>query len=439
MTLPGEIRELLLRLEEAGHSAYAVGGCVRDALRGMEPQDYDLCTDALPEETEEILRDFPILEVGKKHGTVTVLTKRFPVEITTFRGEAPYSDGRHPDAVFFGVGLTADLARRDFTVNAIAYSPRTGIVDPFDGREDLSRGVLRCVGDPSLRFGEDALRILRALRFAATLGYSVDGETSRAMTACRARLRLISPERISTELKKTLAGQYAGEVLLSYPEIVSEILPPLASCVGYDQKNPHHAFDLYTHLCKTVSALPPDPILRLAGLLHDVGKPAVAVTDEAGIRHFPAHAEKGREIVASLLTRLRFSSSEKDRAVSLIRFHDGVIHETEQALRRRLNRFGQDFLTDLILLQKADGAAQTHDPTFRREHYEELFRIMNKVISESECFSLRDLAVNGHDLLALGKEGKEVGEALTLLLDAVIDGRVENNREALLRYLKEQT
>ena len=435
LPLPSSVLSILSRFEAAGFEAYVVGGCVRDLLRGQTPDDFDLTTNALPADTIALFSDCRVLETGIKHGTVTLLYEGEAFEITTFRAESNYSDGRHPDAVVFNATLTEDLARRDFTINAMAYAPRTGVVDPFGGREDLAVGQIRCVGEPHKRFTEDALRILRAVRFASRFSFCIEDKTAAAMLSLAHRLSLISVERIAVEITKTLNGDGIESILLTYPTLFAEVIPELSPCIHYDQNNPHHRFDLFTHLAKTVAALPKDPILRLSGLLHDIGKPPTQHLDEEGISHYYQHAAVGAEMARDILTRLRFRNSDTARITTLIRYHDGVIEASETAVKRRLNRLGRDIFFDLLALQRADNIAQLGEPSFRAAHSEELSRIANEVISKSECVSLTALAINGHDIRATSREGKQIGEALAILLEAVMDGKVENERQALLRYL----
>ncbi len=437
MNLPARVSNALTRLRESGFPSFLVGGCVRDACMGLTPHDYDIAAPARPDEIQSVFAGFPIVETGVRHGTVTVLIDGLPLEITAFRTETGYSDGRHPDRVSFSASLPEDLARRDFTINAMAYSPEDGLIDPFGGRQDLAARRIRCVGDPRERFAEDALRILRALRFSACLGFMIAPETAAALRKQRETLLRISAERVTEELKKLLTGPSAEQILLAYPDVLATVIPELAPCIGYDQRNPHHEFDLLTHSVRTVSFLPPDPVLRLAGLLHDVGKPVCRVFDEAGIAHYPKHAQTGCAVAEALLSRLRLSRREILRITTLIRYHDGVIPPTEKAIRHRLNQLGPDLLADLLALQRADHAAQTEDPDHRAREDAQLFSVMHDVIRKSECYTVSQLAVNGHDMIDLGLSGPAIGRALAFLLDAVIRGETENERTALLRYLAE--
>ena len=435
MILPSEIARCLSLLNKKGYSAYVVGGAVRDHLMGRRINDYDVCTDALPNEVKEVFSGFKVIETGIKHGTVTVLIDSASVEITTFRTDGSYSDGRHPDSVDFTRDIVKDLSRRDFTVNAIAYSPTEGFIDPFFGISDIEHKTIRCVGDPMKRFSEDALRILRALRFSSTLGFEIDKDTSNAIFSLKNNLSLVSKERIRDEFKKLLGGCDMARIMHRYRDIVSHIIPDIERLFDYDQNNPHHDFDLYTHTVKTVSNLPTDPILRMSGLLHDISKPISESKDENGISHFYGHAHLSSEMAEAILKDLRFSNAEIKRVVTLIRHHDGVIEETESAVNRKLSKIGKELYFDLLDLQRADNASQKTDPSLRSDHNEKLREIANDILSKEPCLSLSDLKINGNDLIDIGYNGKEIGKALSFLFDAVLKNDVENTKERLIHYL----
>ena len=321
-TVPAPALEALERLERAGHAAYLVGGCVRDSLLGRVPGDWDITSSALPEQTEAVFAGERIIETGLKHGTVTVLLGGLPLEITTFRTESGYADHRHPDTVVFTPSLEEDLARRDFTVNAMAWSPARGLVDPFGGRADLERGLIRCVGDPKQRFDEDALRILRALRFAAQLDFAIDPATAAAALALRQSLELVSRERLAVELTKLLCGPAVRRIVTEYWPILALPLPELAPMAGLDQRSPYHCYDVLEHSAAAAEAVPPDKILRWAALLHDAGKPACFTLDEQGRGHFFGHAKPGAELARAALTRLRFDKDTVRRVAALVELHD---------------------------------------------------------------------------------------------------------------------
>ena len=437
MKLPEYIRDAVDRLEQAGFATYAVGGCVRDSVLGLMPQDYDLCTAALPEQIRQVFAHRQLVLAGEKHGTVSVVTDRGLIEITTFRTEGGYDDSRHPDWVRFVPAVEEDLSRRDFTVNAMAWSPDRGFADPFGGQEDLQAGILRCVGDPRARFAEDALRILRGVRFSVRYGLKVEPATKEAMFDLAPLLDKLARERVFDELCKLLPHIHAAQ-LLEFAPILVRILPELAPCLGFDQKNHHHACDVFTHTARVVEAMPPDPVLRLAALLHDVGKPVSFYMDERGVGHFPDHAKLGAELADAALRRLRASNELRSRVVSLIERHMTPLEPDPKLLRRRLSRYSVEGTYDLLALQRADfGGKGTGEET---DHFDRVEAMLAQIISQDACLSLRDLAINGKDLLALGfAPGKTVGRCLEMLLEQVLAETIPNEKaalqEAALRFL----
>ena len=439
MDLPRDVSLLISRLEEAGFSAYAVGGCVRDSLMSKQPHDWDLCTSARPEEMLRVFRGEHVVETGLKHGTLTVVLRHVPYEITSFRTEGAYSDHRHPDSVSFVRDVAGDLSRRDFTVNAMAYSPREGLVDLFGGQEDLARRVIRCVGNPEERFREDALRILRALRFAAAFDFSLDPATSDALRLLAPTLENVAAERIREELLKLLCGPGAGRILRTYPEVFGIVLPDLRPMFGYDQKNHHHHFDLWEHTVQGVENVPPEPDLRLTMLLHDTGKPSVRVMDDRGEAHYAGHQAASAKIADRAAELLRLDRETRERLVLLVRYHDiplrtetGEVNLDRSFLLRRLNRFGEKNLRALFLIHRADRIATGYSTREKEDRrMKERMDALDALLAEQPCFTLRDLAVNGNDLKALGLKGPALGEALNQLLEAVMDGRVPNEKDAL--------
>ena len=436
--LPPQVQSALRRLEDAGYEAYLVGGCVRDALMGRTPGDFDVTTSALPEETAAVFAGERVIETGLRHGTVTVLLDGQPLEITTFRIDGAYTDARHPDAVTFTRSLREDLARRDFTMNAVAWSEGTGYVDPFGGAEDIRSHVIRCVGDPETRFREDALRILRCLRFSAFLGFLPEARTIAAARASREALRGISAERVAEELKKLVCGPDVRRVVLTETDILGAVVPELLPMRGFDQRNKHHIYDVLEHCAAACEAVPPEPLLRLAALLHDVGKPDCFFTDDEGVGHFYGHARRGAELVDPLLRRLRFDTESREEITELVLRHDMRIEPTEKNVLRVFRRFGPEFFFRLLHIKRADALAHAPGPNLdeRLERCEALEAIGRDLLAREACFSLRDLAVNGRDLLALGcAPGPALGQALNRLLDAVTDGAVPNEKNALLAFL----
>ena len=429
--MPQEVRSLLARLESAGYQGRAVGGCVRDTLRGAVPSDWDVTTDARPERVMALFGERAI-PTGLKHGTVTVCAGETHVEVTTFRRDGTYSDHRRPDAVQFSSSLEEDLARRDLTVNAMAMDLRGHICDPFGGQEDLSRRVLRCVGDPLRRLDEDALRIMRTLRFAAVLGFAIEPDTSAALHRRAPLLADIAAERILVEMNKLLTGEYMVSVLLAYPDVLGVFLPELLPCVGFDQRNVHHCYDVWTHSVYAASAIAPDTVLRWAMLLHDIGKPDCFTVDEHGTGHFYGHPARSAELAEAICRRLRMDKKSAQRIVTLVRWHDRDIPRTEKAVARAARQLGEDTLRQLLAVKRADNRAQSPLCRGRAADIDRAEAILDDLLARQSCFSLRELAVRGNDLTALGLRGPAVGEALQKLLDAVMDGSVPNERPALL-------
>ena len=437
MFLPEYVADCIRILEEAGFAAYAVGGCVRDALLGLTPQDYDLCTCARPDEIRRVFAGFRLILAGEKHGTVTVMMEGEPVEITTFRTEGDYTDSRHPQWVEFVPEIEKDLARRDFTVNAMAYSPTRGFADPFGGREDLKNKILRAVGHPERRFAEDALRILRGVRFAVRYGLTVEDATIRAMETLSPRMEALSRERVFDELCKLLP-LVSAEDLLRYGPILTQVIPELAPLQGFDQRNRHHIYDAYTHTAHVVAAVPADLTLRWAALLHDLGKPASFTLDEQGEGHFHGHAAISAELANEILHRLKAPTALRERVVLLIEKHMVWLEVTKPTIRRWVSRLGMETMEQLMCLQEADtGSKGTEDPA-ENPYFSGIQALMHQIRQEDACLQIKDLAVNGHDLMDLGLSGKAIGQMLNRLLELVMDETVENEKAALLARIQEE-
>ncbi|MDO4552681.1 MAG: HD domain-containing protein [Bacillota bacterium] len=422
-------------LEAAGFEAWLAGGCVRDMLLGVSPQDFDLTTDALPRETAELFSACPVIETGLKHGTLTVVVDGMPLEITTYRVDGAYTDGRHPDQVYFSKSLEADLSRRDFTINAMAYNEGRGLKDPFGGREDLEARLLRCVGDPVLRFQEDALRILRALRFSSVLGFSIESQTGEALRQEKALLARVSAPRIASELLKLLCGKNVRQILLDYTEVLAVPLPELLPLKGLEPRNPRHIYDVLGHTAAAVEAIEPLPRLRLAALFHDLGKAATFSVDDLGVGHFYGHPQESVRLTADILERLGLDHRTRDRVLALIRFHDVSLEAEPAPVKRLLRKLGPEGLRDLILLKRADNLAQ--HPRFRQRqlHYDRLEELLETLLAQDACFSRKDLAVKGDDLLAMGMEpGKALGRMLDRLLELVIEEKLPNEKDTLLNW-----
>ena len=435
--LPQEVKTVLERLERAGHRAYAVGGCVRDMLRGCAPHDYDMTTSARPEEVLALFAPHAI-PTGLQHGTVTVRENHESFEVTTFRADGVYSDHRRPDSVTFSDSLSEDLQRRDFTINAMAMDLRGQVYDDHGGAEDLRRGIIRCVGDGQTRFREDALRILRGLRFAAVLGYGIEEQTAAAMADCAHLLRHIAAERIEEEMSKILCGDHVLPVLLTYPQIFGVFLPELLPCVGFAQQNPHHMFDVWTHTCRAVAAAPPNGVLRWAMLLHDLGKAERFSVDENGVGHFYGHAERSAELSRRITARLRFEKKTAARVELLIAWHDRDISRTARGVRRALRELGEEALRQLLEVKRADNLAQHPDYRWVQQELDRFEELLAEELAKESCFSLQQLAVDGRDLLALGLRGSEIGRTLNALLEQVVEGEVPNEKDALLAVVREK-
>lgn len=434
-SLPSGVSQLLQRLEDAGFAAYLVGGCLRDSLLGKQPADWDVATAALPQQVKTLFADARVIETGLQHGTVTVILAGVQMEVTTFRRDGDYTDHRRPSQVSFTSHIHEDLARRDFTVNAMAYSPTRGLEDPFGGRADLQAGILRAVGEAHLRFEEDALRILRLVRFCATLGFAVEDETAAAALAECHLLQHIAAERVLQELEKLLMGDHWVTALRQFTPIITRVLPELAPSVGFDQNNYHHLYDVWEHTLHAMETCPPDRLVRWALLLHDCGKPHCYTVDFRGDGHFYGHAAIGRDLAEQALTRLRMDTRSKDEILALVYHHDHDLFATDQSLRRWLHRLGEDSLRRLLLVKRADnkGQAPKFDRTAEYDHAEEM---LNQVLTRKECFGLRQLAIGGKDVMSLGYQGPAVGAALNRALEAVISGTCPNESVALLEYLQ---
>lgn len=442
MILDDNAKRILCAFKAAGYEAYAVGGCVRDYFLGVSGGDTDIAVSAPPPVTENILAEngFKAVETGIKHGTVTAVLGSESYEITTFRADGDYDDCRHPRSVSFVRDIESDLARRDFTVNAMAYSPEKGFVDPFGGRADIRNRLIRAVGDPDKRFCEDALRIMRALRFSSTLGFDIEPQTQMALLSRCCLLENISRERIYTELLKLLCGKNAFAVLVKYKSVICAAVPQLAAAVGCEQNTPWHCMDVYCHIAKAVSFAPAEPELRLAMLLHDIGKPLVKRTDEGGRDHFKNHAAVGAELAKEVLRGFHASNKTTERVVTLVKYHQSIEDVGTVSVPRWFNRIGAQNTLDLFRVRLADLKAHNMEKDgVRREisAMESLIADAERLIAEKAPYRVSDLAVNGNDITALGCSGREVGKVLNHLLDLVISGKIENSREALLGYLKD--
>jgi tRNA nucleotidyltransferase (CCA-adding enzyme) len=437
--LPNSVKTIINTLKTNGYDAYAVGGCVRDSLLGIPPHDYDICTSAKPNETKRCFPDNTVVETGLQHGTITVVIDHEPFEITTFRIDGDYTDGRHPDSVIFTRDITRDLARRDFTINAMALDG-THIIDPFGGRTDLANRIIRCVGNPDDRFTEDALRILRALRFAANYDFTIDPHTADAIHRHKYALNQISKERIRSELVRLLIGKHVFNILHDFSDVISVIIPEIAPTIGFRQNNPYHCYDVYDHTMHAVENYQGSDIaVKVALLLHDIGKPSCYTENETG-GHFYGHAAVSHDMAEPILDRLRFDTKTKTEVLSLIAFHDTKLEPTLRSVKRHMNRIGQDTFLRFLEVRHADVMAHSlKAQPYNLEKLEKVGEICKQIEEENACFKLKDLAIQGRDLLKLGyKEGPEIGRTLKQLLDAVIDGNVTNTKSELELIAKEK-
>lgn len=441
--LPDKVHKIIETLQAAGYEAYAVGGCVRDSVLGREPNDWDITTSAKPEETKRLFQR--TIDTGIQHGTVTIMMDKEGFEVTTYRIDGEYEDSRHPKEVTFTASLEEDLRRRDFTINAMAYNEQDGLVDIFGGIRDIEAGVIRCVGDAKERFTEDALRMLRAVRFSAQLGYQIEEETGNAIKELAPNLQKISAERIQAELVKLVTSPHPDYLRTAYETgITKEVLPEFDLCMETPQNNAHHCYNVGEHILHAMLAVEPDKVLRLGMLFHDIGKPQTLTIDENGITHNKMHPVVGEKMTRNILRRLKFDNDTVDKVCKIVLYHDQDIALTDTGVRRAMNRMGEDIFPLIIAVHRADISAQSDYK--KQEKLEKLGYIektYKDICSRKEAVSLKDLAINGSDLIALGmKPGRQIGEVLHELLELVLEEPVLNQKEELLercrRRIQEQ-
>ena len=435
--LPDKVHKIINTLEEAGYEAYAVGGCVRDSILGREPDDWDITTSAKP---EEIKRLFPrTIDTGIRHGTVTVMLDKEGFEVTTYRIDGDYEDSRHPKEVTFTANLAEDLKRRDFTINAMAYNESRGLVDLYGGLADMEAGIIRCVGDARERFTEDALRMMRAVRFSAQLGYRIDEKTREAIKALAPNLRKISAERIQTELVKLVVSPHPDYLRIAYEMcITAQVLPEFDLCMETPQNNPHHCYNVGEHILHSMLAVRADKVLRLGMLFHDIGKPQTMTVDEHGITHNRKHPVVGAEMTRKILRRLKFDNDTTDKVTKLVLYHDQEIGATQTGVRRAIHRMGENIFPLMIAVYRADISAQSDYK--REEKLQKLSYIeglYEEICRKGDAVNLKDLAITGADLIAQGmKPGREIGAVLQELLDIVLEDPTLNTPEQLLEISK---
>lgn len=437
MDIPFQIQEILNRLENRGYKAFVVGGCVRDALMDKTPHDYDITTSALPKETERVFADCRVIETGIKHGTVTVLYKGQSIEITTFRIDGEYADGRHPNSVTFSRNIEDDLSRRDFTMNGIAYNPKTGLTDPFGGAEDIKKRTIRCIDSPDRRFSEDALRILRALRFSAVLGFDIEENTAGSMLEHRSDLHKVSAERIFSELNQLLCGSDIKRVMLAFSPIFAEILPPLAEQINYDQGSKYHDSTLYEHTARAVEAAPPEPALRLAMLFHDMGKPLCRTVGDNGECHYYGHAERSTELADKLLRMLKCGNALRERVCAIVKYHDIPISASRKSIKRQLAKHGFEGFLDIVNAHIADDSAKAPFARERIPTARECIAIAGEITAERPCLTLKELDISGRDLKGIVPPSPLMGEILSRLLAEVLEETLPNEKQALLQRARE--
>lgn len=436
--LPDKVKYIISQLEAAGYEAYAVGGCVRDSLIGRKPSDWDVTTSAKPHQVKAVFRH--TIDTGIQHGTVTVMLDHEGFEVTTYRIDGEYEDSRHPKEVVFTANLTEDLKRRDFTINAFAYNDQSGIVDAFDGMNDLDKGVIRCVGKAAERFGEDALRMLRAVRFSAQLGFVIAEDTKAAIRELAPGLRHISAERIQAELVKLLTSDNPDYMRDAYELGITKIvLPELDTAFATAQHNPHHQYTVGEHLMQSLLHTRADKSLRIAALLHDIGKPSVRTTDEDGIDHFHGHVEVSERMAVDILKRLKFDNATIDKVQKYVRYHDYKPEPNARSVRRAINKVGAEYFPQVMEIRRADTLAQSiYQRMEKLAQIEEIERLYAEIMEKNQCISLKMLEVTGNDLIALGvPKGKRIGEILNQLLDEVLRDPETNVHEYLIEKAKE--
>ncbi len=434
--IPKKCHFIFDKLNSNGFQCYAVGGCIRDSLMGTEPLDWDFTTDAEPDDIISCFNEYDTIDIGKNFGTICVICKGEPFEITTFRNDGDYSDMRHPDSVTFTRRIEDDLSRRDFTVNAIAYSPEKGYVDPFGGMADINAKLIRCVGDADNRFSEDAIRILRAIRFSSRLGFAVDPDTKQAIHKNATKLSGIHPQRIRKELSGILMSDSFDKAISDYSDVLSVIIPELSPMFALAQNNPHHKYDVWTHTLQALSHTPSDDVIRFAVLFHDIGKPHSKTTDNDGVDHFKNHQKISCKIAEDVMRRFAYPTKIISDVSLLVRYHDERFRDMSYDIKRVLGAIGPELFEKLLLICRADILAQSE---YKREqklsHIDKVEDEFHRIVESGECYSLSGLCVDGSDLITLGFEGKAIGYALDALLSHVVKGKAPNTVDGLRAHI----
>ena len=438
MTIGANTEKILTELENNGFEAYMVGGCVRDGIMGRKCNDIDVTTNALPEQMIEVFKGYKVIPTGIKHGTVTVLCGGEAFEITTYRIDGEYSDHRRPDEVRFTSDIADDLSRRDFTVNAVAMDRHGNMVDPFGGKADMEAGIIRCVGDPQKRFNEDALRILRAVRFSSQLGFEIDSATAEAVRSMKGQLDGISRERVRDELDKLICGQNAVEVLLDYSDVITAVIPEFEPSIGLDQRSPYHRYNVWEHTVRALGAAPSADLgLRRALLYHDIGKPACMKLDETGRGHFKQHDRVGAEMTSEIMKRLHYDNKTIAYTTALIANHSKKLRNKTD-VKKMMCKIGDELFFELMEMRKCDNSAKNEFVLKENVFFDKLADIGREIAANDECRSIRGLAVNGSELAALGLKGAEIGEIQREMLELVMEEELPNDRAELLKFAEQR-
>ncbi|MBR2916915.1 MAG: CCA tRNA nucleotidyltransferase [Clostridia bacterium] len=436
--MPDEVKTAISSLEERGFEAYIVGGCVRDCIMGKAPSDWDITTSATPEEITDVFKDYKTILTGAKHGTVTAVINHFHIEITTFRTEGSYSDSRHPDYVLFTKSLKEDLSRRDFTMNALAYNEKTGLIDYFGGERDIENMIIRAIGDPDTRFSEDALRIMRAIRFASVLSFTIEEKTRLSIHKNALLLDNIAKERIAVEFNKLLLGDYVEKILHEYKDIIAVFIPEIIPTFDFDQRNFHHHLDVWRHIVLGVSSSPKLIYVRLAMLFHDIEKPSCLKFDSRGIGHFSGHPQKGQDTAEEVLKRLKYDNTTIKIVSFLVRYHDAPLPADKTEIKKWLMKYQKTLVQLLFEVKISDNLAKNRNFPARLVEAKEGRAILRKIITNNECYSLSQLDIKGDDLIKAGfPKSPELGDTLDKLLLSVIEEKCQNKKEELLKLAKE--
>lgn len=439
IVLPKNVKTIIKILNTHNYEAFIVGGCVRDSAIGLTPHDWDICTNAKPEEIKKCFENFNTFDSGIKHGTISVVLDGEVFEVTTYRIDGTYSDNRRPDSVSFTSDITQDLARRDFTINAMVYNEQSGLIDPYGGRNDLSDKIIKCVGNPDFRFNEDALRIIRALRFASVYNFDIDDETAKSIHKNADLLNNIAVERISVELNKLLSGYGAEQILNNYRDVIAVFIPEIMPMFDYNQHTKHHNRDLWHHTTYAVKSIDNTPLLRMSMLLHDIGKPKACKRDEDGTCHFKGHPKYSAEMAENILRRLKYSNDFIETCITIIKYHDVRFSGSKRQLRHVMSAIGDKNVELLLKIQRADIMAQSD-----YKHKEKLEKLnlacktYKEILADKDCFTLKQLKINGNDIKNIGvSEGIKIGKILKILLGLVIEDKIENEKSALIKKAEE--